>query len=236
MCASWNIDIIYHRDNDYGVKVADKVTLHGYRYSVYNRVARMALHHKGVAYTTVEVDPFTDLDPAYLDLHPFARVPALTHGTFSIFETRAITRYIDNAFSGPPLQPDDAKALARMDQVIGIIDNYGYWPMVRQVFSQRVFSPLEGEASNEDEITAGLAASRHVLAVLNGIADEGLVLNGRDFTLADCHLAPMIDYFVRAGEGRDALSSFPVLLKWWELISIMPALQSTDPKLPDMAI
>lgn len=214
--------------------MAQAITLHGYRYSVYNRVARLALHHKDVAYTRVEVDPFTNLDPAYLDLHPFGRVPALTHGTFRVFETRAITRYIDHAFAGPPLQPADPKSLARVDQVAGIIDNYGYWPMVRQVFSQRVFSPLEGELSNEDEIAAGLAASRTVLTVLNSIAEEGRVLNGRDFTLADCHLAPMIDYFVRADEGRDALSSYPVLNRWWELVSIMPLLLSTDPKLSDL--
>ena len=213
--------------------MAQEITLHGYRYSVYNRVARLALHHKDVAYSTVEVDPFTSLDPAYLDLHPFGRVPALTHGTFRIFETRAITRYVDHAFAGPPLQPADAKALARIDQVTGIIDNYGYWPMVRQVFAERVFSRLEGQPSNEDEITAGLAASRQVLAVLNNFAEEGLVLNGRDFTLADCHLAPMIDYFVRADEGRDALSSYPNLHKWWELVAVMPSLQLTDPKLPE---
>lgn len=216
--------------------MAQDIALHGYRYSVYNRAARLALHHKDVAYTTVEVDPFSELDPAYLSIHPFGRVPALTHGTFRIFETRAITRYVDHAFSGPPLQPSGAKALARVDQVTGIIDNYGYWPMVRQVFSQRVFSPLEGEPSDEDEIAAGLAASREVLAALDSIAEEGLVLNGRDFTLADCHLAPMIDYFVRADEGRDALSSYPDLLKWWERVSVMPVLQSTDPGLPELKI
>ncbi|MCR9136302.1 MAG: glutathione S-transferase family protein [Alphaproteobacteria bacterium] len=216
--------------------MAQDITLHGYRYSVYNRVARMALHQKDVAYARVEVDPFAELDPAYLNLHPFGRVPALTHGAFRIFETRAITRYVDHAFSGPPLQPSDAKALARIDQVTGIIDNYGYWPMVRQVFSQRVFGPLEGEPSDEGEIAAGLAAPRQVLAVLNGIAEEGLVLNGREITLADCHLAPMIDYFVRAGEGRDALSSHPELLKWWGHVSVMPALRSTDPGLPDPRI
>lgn len=213
--------------------VAQEVTLHGYRYSVYNRIARLALYQKDVAYASVEVDPFTELDPAYLGLHPFGRVPALTHGSFRVFETRAITRYVDHAFDGPPLQPVEVKALARLDQVTAVIDNYGYWPMVRQVFAQRVFSPLEGKSSDEEEIAAGLAGSHRVLAVLNNIAEEGLVLNGHDITLADCHLAPMIDYFVRAEEGHDALSDYPSLRKWWKKVSNLPALQLTDPKLPD---
>ncbi|MCP4073897.1 MAG: glutathione S-transferase domain-containing protein [Hyphomicrobiales bacterium] len=86
--------------------------------------------------------------------------------------------------------------------------------MVRQVFSQRIFRPLAGEPSNEEEIAAGLKASRKVLYVLENIANEGFVLNGDLLTLADCHLAPMMDYFVRADEGRNALLKHPALSKW----------------------
>ncbi|MCP4073898.1 MAG: hypothetical protein GY742_19560 [Hyphomicrobiales bacterium] len=97
----------------------EPVTLHGYRFSVYNRVARLVLHQKDVAYDIVEVNPFNDLDPAYLDLHPFGRVPTLVHGAFSVFETRAITSYIEHAFVGLQLQPDNSKAFARMDKSSG---------------------------------------------------------------------------------------------------------------------
>jgi glutathione S-transferase len=55
------------------------------------------------------------------------------------------------------------------------------------------------------------------------------VLTGHEFTLADCHLAPMIDYFVRAGEGRAALSAHPALQRWWDRVSGFEALQATDP-------
>ena len=56
------------------------LVLHGYRYSVYNRIARLALAEKGVAYDRVEVNPFAaDRPAAYLALHPFSRVPALVH-------------------------------------------------------------------------------------------------------------------------------------------------------------
>jgi glutathione S-transferase len=213
--------------------MSETVTLHGYRYSVYNRITRMVLHKKDVAYNTVEVDPFNNLDPAYLNLHPFGLVPVLTHGMFSIFETRSITRYIDQAFTGVSLQPDNIMALARMDQVIEIINHYGYQPMVKQVFSERVFRPLEGEPSNEEEITAGLEASHKVLVVLERIAKEGLVLNGSILTLADCHLAPMIDYFIRADEGRDALRSYPTLCRWQKQTSVMAMLHSSDPNLSE---
>jgi glutathione S-transferase len=206
------------------------ITLHGYRYSVYNRIARMALHEKQLDYARVEVDPFApDLHASYLNLHPFGRVPVLCHGAFVLYETVAITRYIDAGFDGPFLTPIEPRAIARMSQCISIIDSYGYWPMVRQVFSHRVFRPLQGEPSSEEEIHKGLAAARKVLAALDRLAAEGLILDVARITLADCHLAPMIDYFVRAEEGAEALAAFGALSKWWSRASRLPSLAETDP-------
>jgi glutathione S-transferase len=209
--------------------MADPVHLHGYRYSVYNRIARLVLLSKKVEHGTVEVDPFAELSEDYLRLHPFGRVPVLTHGAFRLFETSAITRYVDRAFEGPSLQPGSAAALARMDQVIAVIDAYAYWPMVRQVASHAFFRPFFGEPSSREEVDAGLEASRKVLSFLDGVAGEGEILSGRDITLADCHLAPMIDYFVRAEEGKAALSSLPALRRWWEQVSVLDVLKATDP-------
>ena len=209
--------------------MADPVHLHGYRYSVYNRIARLVLLSKKVEHETIEVDPFAGLPEAYSRLHPFGRVPVLTHGAFRLFETGAITRYVDRAFEGRPLQPAGAEALARMDPVISVVDSYAYRPMVRQVSSHAFFRPFFGEESSRAAIDAGLEASRRVLSFLDRIAGEGLVLGGRDLTLADCHLAPMIDYFVRAEEGRAALSAHRALQGWWDRISVLDVLKATDP-------
>ena len=116
-----------------------------------------------------------------------------------------------------------------MDQVIAVIDAYAYWPMVRQVSSHAFFRPLFGEKSSREEVDAGLEASRKVLAFLDGVAEEGEILTGRDITLADCHLAPMIDYFVRAEEGKAALSPHRALQRWWDQVSVLDVLGATDP-------
>lgn len=207
----------------------DRVHLHGYRYSVYSRTARLALLSKNVEHETVEVDPFDTLPDAYLDLHPFGRVPLLIHGEFRLFETGAITRYIDRAFAGPSLQPESSAALARMDQLMAVVDAYGYWPMVRQVASHGFFRPFIGEEFDRAEIGAGLAASEPVLSFLDKIAAEGAILSGRQVTLADWHLAPMIDYFVRVDEGRAALVRHAALQGWWNRLAGHDLLRATDP-------
>src|SRR6185312_10799245 len=143
------------------------LVLHGYRYSVYVRIVRLTLAEKGVTYDRVEVNPFAaDVPHSYRALHPFGRVPTLVHDGFTLYETGAITRYIDRAFAGPVLQPAEPRALARMDQIIGIVDAYAYWPLVRQVFSHRVFRPCAGQPGDEGEIARGLQASTKVLSAL----------------------------------------------------------------------
>jgi glutathione S-transferase len=66
----------------------------------------------------------------------------------------------------------------------------------------------------------------------NTIAKEGRVLDGQNFTLADCHLAPMIGYFAQAPEGAAALKAYSELSDWWTTVSQRKSLHATEPGLP----
>lgn len=209
------------------------IELHGYQYSVYSWIARLALHEKGVAYDWIEVDPFAENIPAsYIALHPFKRVPALTHAGFVLYETGAITRYVDEVFEGPKLQPVEPRERARCNQIISVVDSYAYWPLVRQVFSHGVFRPRMKRPVDESEFQSGLEAAPRVLAALESIAGEGPWLCGNQLSLADIHLAPMIGYFVLADEGRALLQKYPRLSEWWSELSNRSTFVTTTPRLP----
>lgn len=205
---------------------------HGYRYSVYNRIARLTLAEKGLSYERVEVNPFDPERPAaYLALHPFNRVPTLVHDGFILYETGAITRYLDRAFAGPALQPADPRALARMDQIIGVVDSYGYWPMVRQVFVHGFFRKRSGQPDDAEELKRGLEASAKALAALETLAADDTFIVGSALSLADLHLAAMTAYFTAAPEGAILLRGHPRLDRWWACVSQRPSLALTDPGL-----
>ncbi len=207
--------------------------LHGYRYSVYTRIARLALAEKGVTYERVEVNPFAaDCSPDYLALHPFRRVPTLVHDGFTLYETGAITRYVDRAFAGPALQPASPRALARMDQIIGIVDSYAYWPLVRQVFVHDVFRHRNGGEVDLVERDKGLDAAARVLMALDTLASDGACLCGPEVSLADFHLGAMIAYFVLSPHGSALLAKHRRLAAWWTRFSGRPSLGATDPGLP----
>jgi glutathione S-transferase len=211
------------------------VELHGYQYSVYSWIARLAIHEKGVGYNWVEINPFSANVPAsYLALHPFKRVPALIHSDFAVYETSAITRYIDEVFEGPKLQRTEPKERARCNQIMSIVDGYAYWPLVRQVFSHGVFRPRMRQPADSNEIRRGLDAASTVLAALEKIAGEGIYLCGNDLSLADIHLAPMIGYFVLASEGKALLEKHIWLSNWWVARSQRTSYLATMPRLPQV--
>jgi glutathione S-transferase len=205
--------------------------LHGYRPSVYTRIARLALTEKEVAHDRVEINPFLPDAPAdYLDLHPFNCVPTLVYDGFILYETGAITRYVDRCFPGPRLQPTEPRALARMDQIIGTVDSYGYWPLVRQVYVHAVALPRRGQPGDATEIAKGLEASARVLAALEALAADATYLTGPSLSLADLHLVPMIAYFVEATEGAAMLKRYRKLGRWFTQMSAHPSYATTDPR------
>ena len=208
-----------------------KVLVFGAAYSVYVRAVGLALEEKGVPYERVDIDVFAAGGPPahYLARQPFGRIPAFEHEGFRLYEAAAIERYIDEAFDGPPLQAREPKARARMNQAIGILDSYVYRTLVWDIYVERVVRPREGKTGDETRIAAALPHAETCLGALEDIMQQGPWLAGAAFTLADCHAAPMLDYFRRTPEGARMLSSTQSLSRWWDRMALRPSMLATGP-------
>ena len=206
--------------------------LYGLSRSVYTRIVRLALEEKGVRYTLEEVEIFAPAGvPAeHLARQPFGRIPAFAHDGFVLYETGAITRYVDEAFAGTRLQPQEPRARARMNQVVGIIDSYAYRPMIWGVFAARIVAPAEGIAPDEHIVAASLAKSRTCCRALDEILGNHRWFAGDDVTLADVHALPILLYFSMTEEGRDTLSAHPRLRAWLDATAARPSVQRTKGK------
>lgn len=186
--------------------------------SVYVRAVRLTLAEKGVDYDLVPVEVFgPDGPPAdHLLRHPFGRIPAFRHGSFALYETSAIARYVDEAFDGPSLQPVIPRARARMNQAIAVLDSYGYRTMVWDIFVERVRAPMWGRATDEARIAAAVPRAATCLRALAEIGEGGPWLAGPAMTLADLHAAPMFAYFRKTPEGGALMDACPPIAAWWD--------------------
>ena len=210
-----------------------KPTLYGPAYSTYCRTVRLALEEKGVDYNLVEVDFLQGPMPAeQIERQPFAKVPAFEHDGFKLYEVSAIGRYVDEAFDGPSLQPDDVQARARMNQIISILDNYTYPCTVTQLVIQRLVMPMLGNQPDEAAIAEALPEIDKCMSTIAELRGNNTYLVGNQLSLADLHFAPIYDYFQSTPESEAILKKNPGLVDWWNEVSGRASIQNTPP-MPD---
>jgi glutathione S-transferase len=124
--------------------------------------------------------------------------------------------------------PSAPRARARGHQIISIIDNYGYRPLIWDIFVERVRAPAHGRGADEAKIAAAIPRAQLCLQALEALADpEGPYLTGAAVALADLHAAPMIAYVRMANEGAELLSALPRLTRWWQAMAARPSMAAT---------
>jgi len=201
------------------------VTIYGFALSTYVRTCRMACVEKGVSYDLDEMAPHS---PEILALNPIGTVPAFRHGDLLLHETSAITRYIDENFDGPRLQPQDVATRARMNEWMSMIQDSFYRVMIREIVLPR-FGIIE--ASDE-----ALQASAEQLNKQFGILDAGLqnatYFAGDALTLADLYLPPILFWLEKTPEGQSALPNYGALGRWYQMIGARESFQATIPPMP----
>jgi glutathione S-transferase len=205
-----------------------QVTLYGSPISTYVRTARIALAEKGVGYDLKDV--WVD-SPEIKQRHPFQKIPVLRHGDFELYETFAVTRYIDEAFPGPALQPSDTKARARMTQWISVHNSYCYPTLIGGIVLERVAPKLLNRPSDEAKIKATLPDAQQRLDVLEKALGTTPYLAGIEPTRADYFLYPVMFYVSVVPEGNALLESRPGLRRWMAAIGDRKSVKDTTPSL-----
>lgn len=203
--------------------------VYGAPYSVYVRIVRLVLEEKQTDYRLEPVDIFADegLPAGYLERHPFGKIPAIEHDGFRLYETVAITHYVDEVLPGPALVPDSPQGRARSRQIIAVLDSYGYRPFVWDLFVERVRKPQEDAESDEAVIAGGVVKSRKCLRALAALRGGDAFFFGERPGLADCHAYPMLRYMQLAPEGAALLEEASWPLRFLEAMGRRPSVAAT---------
>src|ERR1700741_55775 len=164
--------------------------VHGIPGSPYVRAALLALEEKGAEYELAAMQFGTLKQQPHLARHPFGRIPAFEHDGWMLYETQAIMRYVDAVVPGPRLQPEEPRAAARMDQLMGITD----WYVMRQVSipltRNRTVAPRANRPVDEDAIVKAIPNARICIAEIDRLLDGHTWLAGDAISLAGLLLAP----------------------------------------------
>lgn len=198
------------------------VKLYGIAGSPNVRGATIGLAEKGVDYELIDVAPPFKA-PEHLARNPFGRVPVMEHDGFTLYETQAILRYLDQAFSGPALQPTDVHETARMNQILGIIDYYLFPSWSGAIaFERLVATSVFGRPCDMECIEAALPMARSCAEALESMISAPY-LTGETFSLADIRLMPHLHWFRFTPEGETILAGKGKLSQWFERVSERPS-------------
>ncbi|MBV8538151.1 MAG: glutathione S-transferase family protein, partial [Alphaproteobacteria bacterium] len=149
-----------------------------------------------------------------------------------LYETQAILRYLDAVFPEPALQPKDAKAAARMNQVMGINDWYLFPDVARVIVFQRIVGPaIFGHTPDEAVIAQAAPKVPVCIGELNRLLGDNAFFAGEHVSLADLLVASQLDFLFATPEGRAAIQGTR-LETWLQRMSARPSMQATLPPAP----
>lgn len=187
--------------------------------SAYLWTAMMAADEKGVDY---ELSDLVLGSEAHLRLHPFGKMPVMQHGEVILYETQAITHYIDRAFDGPPLQPADALGQAQVLRWISQVNAYVF-PVMNRFMKERLVRPAWGFEVDEAFLQSARDPLRLQIRLIGQAVADGGYLVGDRFTLADAFLLPHLLFFGRTPEGAALLKATPPAQAWLKMMTARPS-------------
>ena len=203
-------------------------TVTGVAGSPFGRAVLAALEEKGAGYRFEALAPGGGRSAAHLARHPFGRVPVLEHDGFLLYETQAILRYLDRVLPTPALTPGDAKAAARMDQVMNISDWYLCQGVNNVIGFQRIVGPrILGLATDETAIAAAMPKAHTVCAELSRLLAGQPYFAGNALSLADLLVGPQLDFLAATPEWTPLTADRPNLVAWLQRMNQRPSFQAT---------
>jgi glutathione S-transferase len=162
------------------------------------------LEELGVPYEFVKLDMQASehLQPEYLAINPFARVPAVVDGDFQLWESGAILLYLADKYSKTPLSPEKRAVFSQ-------------WVL----FANATLAPgLFGEENREREML-------RLLTSLNEIFSKQPFLVGNELTVADVAVGSILSYISLI--LKLDFSPYPELLNYMKQLSERPAFQKS---------
>ena len=207
-----------------------EIQVYGIPVSPFLRSVEITLREKDVDYRLHPIKPGEHRQPEYLARHPFGRIPAFEHDGFTIYETQAIIRYIDEVFPTPPLTPGEPTGRARMNQVIGIIECYYFPKAGAPIGFNRIIGPrLLGLPGDEQAIAEAMPMARTCFEQFEQLLGDKVYLTGDSISLADIMLGAQLDLFLQCSEGRELIRQAGNLGRWLERMTARPSFAATRP-------
>ncbi len=182
----------------------------------------IALEEAGLDYEAIRLD-FADGEqtkPAYKQINPKGRVPALAVDGGILTETGALLDYIATIAPQAGLVPEDPVMAARMREVMYYLASTMHVNHAHKMRGHRWADKKSSWKDMKDKVAQTMTASCKYISS-NGL--RGPFVLGETFSLADAYLYVVCSWL--EGDGVD-VSAFPKILAFREAMEARPSVQA----------
>jgi glutathione S-transferase len=203
------------------------LTVYGTPVSTYVRTVRLLLEESSADYDLKEIGIFNGENQSaeYLAKNPFGKVPTLEIDGEVIYETSAITDYLDTVVAHNKFSPANPLERARMRQIIAIIDSYLYPNAILTIVIQRMIVPTQGGKTDEDKVKNAVAPAKTAAEAIESLAVGSPYLLDSELSIPDFYLIPIFIYLSQTPEFDAITAQTPKLRTWWDEVSKLPSVK-----------
>jgi glutathione S-transferase len=198
--------------------------LYGHPMSTCTRKVLTTLAEKGreAQFVLIDLGTGQQKSPDYMAKHPFGVVPYLEDDGFTMYESRAIIRYLDAKLPGNKLTPSDLPSLGRMEQWLSVEQSY-FTPHCMAIVMEMLMKQMRGGGKPDmDKVNKGRDQAAKALDVVDRAMRSQAYLAGDTFSLADISWLPYLQYLSVTPYGS-LITERPFVKSWWQRISTRPS-------------
>ncbi|GAB4829797.1 hypothetical protein Ancab_019450 [Ancistrocladus abbreviatus] len=161
--------------------------------------------------------------PSFLSLSPFGEVPIFQEGELTLFESRAIMRYISHSYPKPG--KERVYMTPKMQGIVAAwidVEDHHFNPPATKLIAELAQKPKKGLVADQAVVAEGATELSLVLDVYEERLTESEFLGGDKFTSADLTHLPNLHYLM-ATPMRKLFESRPHVNAWCSDILARPA-------------
>jgi len=193
--------------------------------SSFVRTVRIACEEKGVPYRLTVAMPHS---PEILAINPLGKIPAMRRGAFQLFESVAIATYIDRAYAGPKLFPDEPELCGRITQWVSVF-NTTCASQFGAYLQGYYFPNTPNGEPDRAKIEKALPGVKAHLALFDDAIGQNGYLAADHFTFADMSFVPALYWLLQCSESSDAIGSASHLPRYRDAIAARASVKATVP-------
>lgn len=190
--------------------------------STYTRIVQITCEESGVSHETIATAAHSPDNR-----HPFGKVPYVEIDGLELYESIAITQYIDNAHNGGALQPKNPATRAVMDKWIAIANNYLFPMFEHGLVMPWIMHKVAGMELDQERIAKSLPDVARALSFCEAeIMKDGAFVRG-PFSLANVFIYPVLRGVQMTPHGATGIGQCPALSDWLEEMGQRPSIIAT---------